>query len=182
MMQWQKAGRTLKWWSRPSSATEVHWVTQWSLVKSAKVNADTGAHYKPHASQQNQDKLQAEIHWLSWQQGWLSLGLSKMPSACSLLCWLTLVSCPISTAIQSSTTQLLFLYKLQIWAQLMAAVEERSVTRRWLKCKKNRVIAASLKHMTSYHASLPTLLHWYHQENTCHIIVLKVSAEYRCIL
>lgn len=63
------------------SSTAAHWVTQWSLVKSTSVNAGTRAHCKPRASQQNQDKLQAEMHWISWQEGWLSLGSSeKMPS------------------------------------------------------------------------------------------------------
>lgn len=83
-----------------SSSTEVHWVTQRSLPKSTRVNTGTRARYKPHTSQQNQDKSQAEMHRLSWQEGWLSLGLSeKMPSARSLLCWVTVVSCTISTTI-----------------------------------------------------------------------------------
>ena len=166
----------------PSSSTEVHWVTQWSLVKSTRVNAGTRAHYKPHASQRNQEKLQAKMHWLSWQQGWLSLGLSeKVPSVCSLLCWLTAVSRLISTATHLHHLQLsrFFSTSCKSGLKLMAADEERSVTRGWLRCKKNHVIAVSLKHTASYHASLHTLLHWWYQKNTCHIIVLKVSAEYR---
>lgn len=126
MIQWHKAGRVLKW---RRALLHPQKCIEWSLVKSTRVNAGTRAHYKPHASQQNQDKLQAKMHWLSWQQGWLSLSLSeKVPSVRSLLCWLTVVSFsdqygnpPLST-----TTQLLLLYELQIWTWLMAAVKEVS--------------------------------------------------------